>query len=137
MHLIVDQHRQRRPLYEVLDHIPTKEDVQAFLRRFRRELDGRGLTLRDIATDGSPLYPEAVAAICPGVTHQIFRFHLLRRFSQSSSAAKARKALRCRIPKRPRGRPSASGKRAICGSNDPKRSMRSCSNFAISSSGAN
>jgi len=104
----VDQHRQRRLLYEVLERAPTKDDIASFLRRFQGELDRRRLILRGITTDGSNLYPEAVAATFPGVTHQICRFHVLKELMNGvlHAVAKVRKALRTRIPKRPRGRPT-------------------------------
>ena len=54
---IVDNHNFQRLVYEVLDHNPTHEDIIRFLRRFKKELDARGLTLQGITTDGSPLYP--------------------------------------------------------------------------------
>ena len=105
---LVDQHRQRRLLYEVLERAPTKDDIASFLRRFQGELDRRRLILRGITTDGSNLYPEAVAATFPGVTHQICRFHVLKELMNGvlHAVAKVRKALRTRIPKRPRGRPT-------------------------------
>jgi hypothetical protein len=95
-------------LYEVLERAPTKDDIASFLRRFQGELHRRGLTLRGITTDGSNLYPEAVAATFPGVTHQICRFHVLKELLNGvlHAVAKVRKTLRSRIPKRPRGRPT-------------------------------
>jgi len=110
---LVDQHRQRRLLYEVLDHSPTKKDIVAFLQRFRQKIQKRGLILRGITTDGSPLYPEVVAETFPGATHQICRFHLLKEILAAviHTVAKTRKTLRGNIPKRPRGRPSAKNKR--------------------------
>jgi hypothetical protein len=51
----VDNRTFKRLLYEVLDHAPAHDDITLFFRRFRAELDRRGLTLRGITTDGSPL----------------------------------------------------------------------------------
>jgi hypothetical protein len=53
---IVDNRTFKRLLYEVLGHDPTHDDMTLFFRRFRKELDCRGLTLQGTTTDGSPLY---------------------------------------------------------------------------------
>ncbi len=52
---IVDNHNFQRLVYEVLDHDPTHDDIIRFFRRFKKELDARGLTLKGVTTDGSPL----------------------------------------------------------------------------------
>ena len=51
----VDNRRYKRILYAVLEHAPTHEDIRAFLQRLHTALAVRGLTLRGITTDGSPL----------------------------------------------------------------------------------
>lgn len=110
---LVDQHQQRRLLYEVLNHTPTQQDITVFLQRFQQEIQKRDLVLRGITTDGSPLYPEAVAEVFPEATHQICRFHLIKEILSAviHTLAKIRKTLRGSIPKRPRGRPSFKNKR--------------------------
>jgi hypothetical protein len=60
---IVDNHRFKRLMYEVLDHDPTEEDIVAFFGRFQAALTARGLILKGITTDGSPLYPKAIATV--------------------------------------------------------------------------
>lgn len=92
----------------MLEHNPTKEDVKAFLLRFCIELENRNLFLKGVTTDGSPLYPEALAEIFPDAIHQICRFHVLKEILLSGirTVAKIRQELRNRIPKRLRGRPS-------------------------------
>ena len=53
----VDNRRDMRILYYVLDHEPTHEDIRAFLRRLHTALTIRDLTLFGLTTDGSALYP--------------------------------------------------------------------------------
>jgi hypothetical protein len=53
----VDNRCYKRILYDVLDHDPTHDDIRAFLGRLKTALAVRGLTLRGMTTDGSPLYP--------------------------------------------------------------------------------
>ena len=54
---VVDARRQRRLLYEVLDHDPTRLDILLFLARLQKQLTAGGLTALGITTDASPLYP--------------------------------------------------------------------------------
>lgn len=72
---IVDNHKFRRLCYEVLDHNLTNEDITRFFRRFKQILDARGLTVKGITTDGSPLYPEPIETVFGEVQHQICEFH--------------------------------------------------------------
>jgi len=72
---IVDNRSFRRLVYEVLDRNPTKEDVEGLFRRFKAELDSRGLGLCGITTDGSSLYPEPIANVFGPVRHQVCEFH--------------------------------------------------------------
>ena len=72
----VDSPRQRRLLYEVLDHAPTHEDIRRFLSRLKQAIALRGGTVRGITTDGSPLYPLPLAELFGGVPHQVCEFHL-------------------------------------------------------------
>jgi hypothetical protein len=68
---IVDNRTFKRLLYQVLDHDPTHVDIEAFFRRFQAGLVARGLTLKGITTDGSPLYPEPIATVFGPVPHQL------------------------------------------------------------------
>jgi hypothetical protein len=69
----------------------------------------RGLTLQGITTDGSPLYPEPIAAVFGAVPHQVCEFHVLREVTKAvlSAVAQERKRLTASAPKLPRGRPRA------------------------------
>ena len=106
---IVDNRTFRRLVYEVLDHDPTREAIEHFLRRFREELDRRGLTLKGVTTDGSPLYPEPLAEVFPGVAHQICEFHVIKELTKAvlKAVAKVRKSITAKMPQTPRGRPAS------------------------------
>lgn len=110
---IVDNHRFRRLLYEVLDHNPTHEDMVRFFRRFRQVLDARGLELLGVTTDGSPLYPEPLLKVFGDVPHQICEFHVLKEINRSilKAVARVRRELKRQQPKLPRGRPSSKAAR--------------------------
>jgi len=110
---IVDNHRFKRLLYEVLDHNPTHEDMVRFFRRFRQALDARGLTLLGVTTDGSPLYGEPLLEVFGDVAHQICEFHVLKEITRSilKAVAKVRRELKQQQPKLPRGRPSSKAAR--------------------------
>jgi hypothetical protein len=105
---IVDNRKFRRLAYEVLDHNPTKEDVEAFFERFKEALDARGLRLLGVTTDGSPLYPEPIENVFGDVPHQVCEFHVLKEINKAvlRAVAKVRKELAREVPKLPRGRPS-------------------------------
>ena len=105
---IVDNRRFKRLYYEVLDHDPTHKDMIRFFRRFRQILHTRGLTLKGVTTDGSPLYPEPLAKVFGAIEHQICQFHVLKELIKSilKAVAQARKKLKARQIPRPRGRPS-------------------------------
>jgi hypothetical protein len=111
---IVDNRTFKRIHYQVLDHDPTKEDIKAFFRSFREALDARGLVLRGITTDGSPLYPEAITEVFGDVPHQICEFHVIAELTKAvlGAVAKVRKELAGRMPKLSRGRPSKQAKKA-------------------------
>ena len=106
---IVDNHNFRRLIYEVLDHDPTHEDMIRFFHRFRKELDQRNLQLLGVTTDGSPLYPEPLALIFPGVPHQACEFHVLKEINKQilKAVTAARRELKKTLPKLKRGRPSS------------------------------
>lgn len=109
---IVDNHTFKRLIYEVLDHNPTKEDMLRFFRRFRTELQKRGLLskLQGITTDGSQLYPEPLAEVFPGVRHQTCEFHVLMEINKGilKAVTQKRRELKKQQPKLQRGRPSSS-----------------------------
>ena len=106
---IVDNHNFRRISYEVLDHDPTHEDMNRFFRRFRKELEQRDLKLLGVTTDGSPLYPEPLALIFPGVDHQVCEFHVLKEINKQilKAVTAVRRELKKKLPKLKRGRPSS------------------------------
>jgi len=105
---IVDNRTFRRLIYEVLDHDPTHEDIERFFRRFKALLDERGLVLRGITTDGSPLYPVPIVRVFGNVRHQVCKFHILGDITEAilHAIAKVRKELQRGIPRLPRGRPA-------------------------------
>lgn len=110
---IVDNRTFKRLIYEVLDHTPTHEDMIHFVRRFRMELDKRALMLRGVTTDGSPLYPEPLALVFPGVAHQVCKFHVLKEINREilKAVAQARRELKEKLPALQRGRPSSAAAR--------------------------
>jgi transposase-like protein len=85
----------------------------AFFRRFHAALEARGLSLKGITTDGSSLYPEAIAAVFGDVPHQLCTFHVLRDVTKAvlSAVAKLRKDLAASAPKLARGRPGSKAAR--------------------------
>src|SRR5262249_39697307 len=123
-----------------LDHDPTHTDITALFRRFRAALDARGLTVCGITTDGSPLYPEPIAAVFGAVPHQVCTFHVLREVTKAvlSAVAQERKRLAATAPARAGG-----ARRAARGAPPPppaatRRSSgrsASCSTTATCSSG--
>ena len=106
---IVDNHTYRRLIYEVLDHSPTHEDMTRFFSRFRKELEKRNMKLLGVTTDGSPLYPEPLARIFPGVPHQVCEFHILKEINKEilKAVTQVRRELKKKLPKLKRGRPSS------------------------------
>jgi len=104
---IVDNHHFKRLMYEVLDHEPTSDDMIVFFRRFAEALEARGLRLRGITTDGSPLYPPAIAAVFGRVPHQICEFHVLAELGKAvlHAVAQVRRQLKATMPTLGRGRP--------------------------------
>jgi transposase-like protein len=110
---IVDNRTFKRLTYQVLNHDPTGLDVVAFFRRFHAALEARGLSLKGITTDGSSLYPEAIATVFGDVKHQLCTFHVIRDVTNAvlSAVAKLRKELAAGAPKLPRGRPGSKAAR--------------------------
>lgn len=111
--VIVDNRSFHRLLVEVLDHSPDHSDIKAFLTKFRAILDQRNLAVKGITTDGSPLYPEPLSLLFPGVPHQICKFHVIKEITKAilRALAQVRKEIREGIPKVKRGR--ANGQREI------------------------
>ena len=105
---VVDNRRYNRLAFRVLDHEPTQDDVRAFLAEFKGQLDRRGLSVRGISTDGSPLYPKVLKELWPQARHQVCEFHVLKEITKAilHALAKLRKEMTAKIPKQPRGRPS-------------------------------
>jgi hypothetical protein len=90
-----------------LDHDPTHEDIREFFTAFRSTLHVRGLELRGVTTDGSPLYPGPIAAIFPGVRHQVCEFHVIAEITKAvlHAVSKVRKQLAGQKTPLGRGRP--------------------------------
>jgi Transposase len=113
---IVDNHRFKRLIYDVLDHNPT-EDITKFFTRFQEALTARGLSLKGVTTDGSPLYPTPIAQVFGAVPHQICQFHVIAEINKAvlKAVAQARRQWKAALPKIGRGRPSAASRpRAAC-----------------------
>ena len=110
----VDNRQFKRILYEVLDHDPSHDDIVPFLRRLKKALDERELTLAGITTDGSSLYPEPIREVFGDVAHQICTFHVIKELIKGvlSAVAKERQRLAQTKPKLKRGRPSSKDKKA-------------------------
>lgn len=104
---IVDNRTFRRLAYEVLDHDPTHQDIEQFFTRFKAALESRGLALKGITTDASPLYPEPIRKVFGPVLHQICQFHILAELTKAilKAVSKVRKTILASRPKLPRGRP--------------------------------
>jgi Transposase len=106
----VDARRQRRLLYEVLDHDPTRADVLWFLARLKEAITARGGAVRGVTTDASPLYPLPVALLFGAALHQVCEFHILKELTRAvlRVLARLRKRLAAAAPRLPRGRPNSS-----------------------------
>ena len=73
----VEKRRDKRLLYDVLDHDPTHEDIRACLRRLHTALTVRDLTLCGLTTDGAALSPTPLGEVFGDVPHQICTFHIV------------------------------------------------------------
>ena len=111
---LVDNRTFKRITYQVLSRNPTQDDITAFFRRFQAALQQRGLMLRGITTDGSPLYPVPIAEVFGAVPHQLCTFHVLAELTKVVLGAvdKVRKDLASQKPKLPRGRPTKAARKA-------------------------
>ena len=134
---IVDNRTFKRLLYQVLDHDPDHADITAFLLRFRGALAERGLTLKGVTTDASPLYPEPLRAVFGNVPHQICEFHVIKELTKAilRAVANVRKKLAARsrrssVAGLPPSRPNEPRARA----NDCNRKSRLSSSIATFSS---
>jgi hypothetical protein len=116
---IVDNRTFKRITYRVLDHDPTHDDIREFFTAFRDTLRVRGLELRGITTDGSPLYPGPIAAIFPDVRHQVCQFHVIAEITKAvlHAVSKVRKQLACQKAPLGRGRPSTKEAKRAAGRN--------------------
>jgi hypothetical protein len=103
----VDARRQRRLLYEVLDHDPTLAAIVWFLARLNDQIRARGHAVLGITTDASPLYPRPIALVLGDVPHQVCEFHILKELTKAvlRVLARLRKRLAAQAPTLPRGRP--------------------------------
>src|SRR2546421_10751243 len=110
----VDNRQYKRVMYEVLDHDPTHDDIEAFLGRLKTALDERELTLQGITTDGSQLYPEPIRKVFGDVPHQLCTFHVIKDLTKGvlKAVATERERLAQCKPKVKRGRPSLKDKAA-------------------------
>jgi len=117
---IVENRTFKRVSYRVLDHDPTHDDIREFFTAFRTALEARGLVLRGITTDGSPLYPGPIAAIFPGVRHQVCEFHVLAEITKAvlHAVAKVRKELARKKEPLGRGRPRSKQAKQVAGRNE-------------------
>jgi hypothetical protein len=112
---IVDNRTFKRLLYQVLDHNPDHRDITAFFHRFRMALRLRGLTLKGVTTDASPLYPEPLQEVFKGVPHQICEFHVIKELTKAilRAVAQVRKKLAAQKPVGQRGRPATTAAKRI------------------------
>jgi hypothetical protein len=110
---IVDNHRFKRLIYEVLDHDPTEEDITRFFTRFQDTLKTHGLSLQGITTDGSPLYPWPIVKVFGSVRHQVCQFHVLAELNKAvlKAVAEVRRQLKASLPHIGRGRPSGANRK--------------------------
>jgi len=108
---IVDNRNFQRLTFDVLDHDPKHCDIIKFLARFRQILLEKKLPLLGITTDGSPLYPEPLNLLFPGVPHQLCEFHVIKEITKAilRAVAQVRQEIRSKVPKVRRGK--AVGKR--------------------------
>jgi hypothetical protein len=105
---IVDNRTFKRLLYQVLDHDPDHQHITAFFHRFRMALRLRGLKLKGVTTDASPLYPGPLREVFGDISHQICEFHIIKELTKAilRAVAKVRKQLAAQKPVGKRGRPT-------------------------------
>jgi Transposase len=112
---LVDNRTFQRILYQVLDHDPTHQDIIALLRRFQTILAQRGLSLKGVTTDASPLYPEPLQLVFPEVPHQLCEFHVIKELTKAilRAVAPVRKKLAAQKPAAQRGRPATAAAKRL------------------------
>lgn len=103
---IVDNRHYQRLIFEVLDHSPEHSDIIKFLSRFQQILAQRNLKVLGVTTDGSPLYPEPLKLVFPGVPHQLCEFHVIKEINKAvlRAVAQIRREIVAKIPKVKRGK---------------------------------
>jgi hypothetical protein len=80
---LVDNRTFKRVQYRVLTHDADHLDILYFVCGFQAILTQRGLTLKGITTDASPLYPVPLRLSFPDVPHQICEFHVLKELTKA------------------------------------------------------
>ena len=110
----VENRRDKRVRYAVLDHAPTHEDSEAFLGRLQTAFDARDRALHGSTTDGSALYPEPMAKVCGAVPHQLGTCHGIAALVKGvlRAVAAERERLAQSTPPVQRGRPASKDKAA-------------------------
>lgn len=106
---IVDNLRFRRLVCCVVDKSQVNQaTVLKLFRQFQTMPEQRGLTLAGITTDGSSLYPQAIAEVFGTVPHQVCHFHVIALLTKAAREAAVHlyKQRMAQLPKRKRGRPS-------------------------------
>ena len=108
----VDALQQRRLLYQVLDHDPTRVDILLFLVRLHEHIRSRGRVVLGITTDASPLYPLPIYVAFGSIAHQVCEFHIKKELIGAvlRVLAQWRKRLAEQKPSLPLGRPGKSKK---------------------------
>ncbi len=86
----VDNRQYKRMLYEVLDHDPNHDDIEAFLRRLQTALDERDLARKGITTDGAALSPAPLRTVFGAVPHQLCPFQVIKELTQGVLKAGAK-----------------------------------------------
>jgi transposase-like protein len=95
--------------YQLFDGSVDQAEVADFLGRLR----AAGIDPDEIVTDGSPLYPTALAQVWPAAAHQLCLFHETRRVT--SAAGQIIKEVRAALPAQPARRASElRGRPRVC-----------------------
>jgi Transposase len=114
---LVDNRTFKRVQYRVLNHDPNRLDILYFVCSFQAILTKRGLSLKGVTTDGSPLYPMPLSLAFPDVPHQICEFHVIKELTKAilRAVARIRKKLASTKPVAKRGRPSTKQGQGVVG----------------------
>src|SRR5712691_3438597 len=110
----VDHRQDKRLVYEVLDHDPCHDEIDAFLGRLKAALEERKLALKGITTDGSALSPAPIRTVFGEVPHQRCLCHVLKELTKGivRAVASEHERLVTSKPQVKRGRPSPKEKAA-------------------------